>query len=200
MNDQDFFVHPTAICQSKSIGTGTRVWAFCNVQEKAVIGVDCNIGDHCFVENGVVVGDRVTIKNGVSLWSGVTLEDDVFVGPNAVFTNDVKPRSKVYHDEPDRTLIQLGATIGANAVIIAGHTVGRYAFIGAGAVLTRSAPDFTIWLGNPARQVGFACKCAERLPSEDDRPDTILTCTCGLRYRLAHGLVTPLPEGGEGDL
>lgn len=200
MNKQNYFVHPTAICESKSIGSGTRIWAFCNVQTGAVIGGDCNIGDHSFVENGVVVGDRVTVKNGVSLWSGITFEDDVFVGPNAVFTNDIKPRSKVYHDEPDRTLIQQGATIGANSVIIAGHTVGRYAFIGAGAVLTKSAPDFTIWLGNPARQVGYVCKCAERLPSEDDRSDSILTCTCGLRYRLAAGLLTQLPEGGEGAL
>lgn len=200
MNEHDYFVHRSAICESKSIGTGTRIWAFCNVQAGAVIGVDCNIGDHCFVENGVVVGDRVTVKNGVSLWSGVTLEDDVFVGPNAVFTNDIKPRSKVYHDDPDRTLIQQGATIGANAVIIAGHTVGRYAFVGAGAVLTKSAPDFTIWLGNPARQVGYVCKCAERLTNPDDQLDTILTCACGLKYRLAAGLLEQLPEGGEGAL
>lgn len=198
MNEHDYFVHPSAICESKSIGSGTRIWAFCNVQSKAVIGEDCNICDHCFVENDVVVGDRVTIKNGVSLWSGVTLEDDVFVGPNAVFTNDVKPRSKVYHDEPDRILVQQGATIGANATIIAGNDVGRYAFIGAGAVLTKSAPDFTIWLGNPARHAGFVCKCAERLTNPDSLSDAILTCACGLRYQLTDGLLTHLPDGGEG--
>lgn len=198
MNEHDYFVHPSAICESKTIGTGTRIWAFCNVQAGAIVGIDCNVCDHCFVESDVVVGDRVTVKNGVSLWSGVTLEDDVFVGPNAVFTNDVKPRSKVHHNEPDRTVIQQGATIGANAVIIAGHTVGRYAFIGAGAVLTKSAPDFSVWLGNPARQAGFVCKCAERLPNPDDQPNPILTCTCGLRYRFAGSLLTHLPDGGEG--
>jgi len=183
---------------SKNIGSGTRIWAFCNVQEGAVIGGDCNVCDHCFVESGVVVGDRVTIKNGVSLWWGVRLEDDVFVGPNAVFTNDVKPRSKVYHDEPDPSLIRQGATIGANAVIIARLTVGRYAFIGAGAVLTKSAPDFTMWLGNPARQAGFVCKCAERLTTPDGQSSPILSCTCGLKYRLAAGQLTLLPNGGEG--
>jgi acetyltransferase-like isoleucine patch superfamily enzyme len=198
MNEQKFFVHPKAICESNSIASGTRIWAFCNVQEKAVIGKDCNICDHCFVENNVVVGDRVTLKNGVSLWEGVKLEDDVFVGPNAVFTNDIKPRSKVYHDEPDRTLVRQGATIGANAVIIAGNTVGRYAFIGAGAVLTKSAPDFTIWLGNPARQAGFVCKCAERLTKPDDQSETILTCSCGLKYQFTAGLLALISDGGEG--
>ena len=151
MTDKEFYVHPTALVATKYIGKGTRIWAFANVQQDASIGADCNICDHCFVERNVVVGDRVTVKNGVSLWEGVVLEDDVFVGPNAVFTNDIRPRSKVYHDELDKTLVKQGATIGANATIVAGHTIGRYAFIGAGAVVTKNVPDFSLWYGNPAR-------------------------------------------------
>ncbi|HQL25172.1 MAG TPA: acyltransferase, partial [candidate division Zixibacteria bacterium] len=153
----------------------------CNVQAGVTIGADCNVCDHCFVERGAVIGDRVTIKNGVAVWEGVVLEDDVFVGPNAVFTNDVYPRSKVYHAEVARTLVQRGATIGANAVIVAGHTIGQWAMIGAGAVLTKDAPDFTLWYGNPARLIGYVCRCAQRLEVGPD-PDAI-RCACGLVYR-----------------
>jgi len=198
MTDSEPFVHPSAIVASKQIGAGTRVWAFCNVQAGAVIGRDCNIGDHCFIENSVVLGDRVTVKNGVSLWDGLVVEDDVFIGPNAVFTNDVYPRSKVYHEQPAQTLIREGATVGANAVIIAGHTVGRYAFIGAGAVVTRDVPDFTLWRGNPARQVGFVCKCAERLGVDASfNSSAEVICTCGLSYRLIDGRLAPTNDGGE---
>ncbi len=196
MADSEYFVHPKAICDSSNIGTGTRIWAFSNIQERAVIGADCNICDHCFVEHDVTIGDRVTVKNGVSLWTGVTIEDDVFIGPNAVFTNDIKPRSKVFHDQPDRTLIRLGATIGANAVIIAGHTVGRFAFIGAGAVLTKDAPDFTLWLGNPARIAGYVCACAERLDGDAVERGDVVTCSCGRKYRLENKVVIKLPDGG----
>jgi len=198
MADSKPFIHSSAIVDSQRIGAGTRIWAFCNVQEKAVMGRDCNICDHCFIENNVLLGDRVTVKNGVSLWDGVVVEDDVFIGPNAVFTNDVYPRSKVYYEQPTRTLVRAGATIGAGAVIVAGHTIGRFAFIGAGAVVTRDVPDFTLWLGNPARQVGFVCRCAKRLEIVDagaDRDDIV--CDCGRRYWLSEGRLTPSDDGGE---
>jgi len=190
MADREYFAHDTALVTSERIGKGTRIWAFCNVQRDAVVGEDCNICDHCFVENNAVIGDRVTIKNGVSIWDGVVLENDVFVGPNAVFTNDVHPRSKVYHDDVDRTLVRLGATVGANAVVVAGHTIGRYAFIGAGAVVTRDVPDFSLWLGNPARMAGYVCKCARRLnlePAGRGKSEVRCRCVCGLKYRLDDG-------------
>ena len=187
MSTQEFFVHDTALVATDRIGPGARIWAFCNVQEGAVIGADCNIGDHCFIEKNVILGDRVTVKNGVSLWEGVRLEDDVFIGPGAVFTNDIYPRSKVYDAPLARTLVREGATIGAGAIVIAGHTVGRYAFIGAGAVVTKDVPDFSLWYGNPARMVAYVCKCARRLdlvPRAGGEASTACRCECGREYRL----------------
>jgi UDP-2-acetamido-3-amino-2,3-dideoxy-glucuronate N-acetyltransferase len=147
--------HPTALVQSQNIGAGTRIWAFVNILPGAVIGSDCNICDRVFIENQVRLGNRVTIKCGVSLWDGVTLEDDVFVGPGAVFTNDLYPRSKQYLKEPMRTLVRRGASIGANATILAGVTIGLQAMVGAGAVVTRDVPPHAIVVGNPARIRGY---------------------------------------------
>ncbi len=192
MGSKNFFVHDTAIVESNQIGDKSRIWAFCNVQKGVVLGNNCNVCDHCFIESNVTVGNNVTIKNGVSLWDGVTVEDDVFIGPNAVFTNDIKPRSKVYHQELDKTLIRQGATIGAGAVIVAGHTIGRYAFIGAGAVVTKDVPDFTIWYGNPAIQQGYICKCSEKLEFRlEDTKNTqgVCACGCGGEYELIDGVV-----------
>lgn len=183
----EYHVHPNALVASTQIGPRTRIWAFSNVQQDVVIGADCNICDHCFVENHVTIGDRVTIKNGVTLWDGMTVEDDVFIGPNAVFTNDVYPRSKVYLHEPVRTRLEQGCSIGANSVIVAGHDIGRYAMIGAGAVVTKSVPAYTLWFGNPARFVAYICKCAQRLSFTGDKA----TCECGLKYELRNGLAVP---------
>ncbi|MGY0233490.1 WxcM-like domain-containing protein [Longispora urticae] len=149
------YVHPQALCESTAIGAGTRVWAFAHVLPGAVIGADCNICDGVFVENDVVVGDRVTVKCGVQLWDGVTLEDDVFVGPNVTFTNDRMPRSKVYPESFQKTVVQAGASIGANATILPGVVIGRSAMIGAGAVVTKSVPPYAIAVGNPARITGY---------------------------------------------
>ncbi len=151
----DFFVHPNGPCESKSIGHGTRIWAFAHVLPKAVIGRDCNICDHVFVENDVIVGDRVTVKCGVQLWDGIRLEDDVFVGPNVTFTNDPFPRSKVYPSSFPETIVQRGASIGGNATILPGLTIGAGAMVGAGAVVTRSVPANAIVIGNPARISGY---------------------------------------------
>lgn len=185
MTDRDYFAHPTALVEAERVGSNTRIWAFCNVQRGAVIGSDCNICDGCFIEENVVIGDRVTVKNGVSLWDGTVVEDDVFIGPNAVFTNDVYPRSRVHHDEPERTLIKEGATIGAGAVVVAGHSVGRHAFVGAGAVVTKNVPDFTMWYGNPAVFVDYVCKCTRRLSFRHGEHQT--RCVCGLSYSLVDG-------------
>lgn len=186
---EKFFVHEMALVATDRIGEGSRIWAFCNVQAKVVIGKDCNIGDHCFVEQHVTLGDRVTVKNGVSLWEGVTAEDDVFIGPNAVFTNDLYPRSKAYLDKPLPTLLKQGCSIGANAVVLAGRTIGRFAMIGAGAVVTKDIPDFTLWFGNPARQIGYVCRCSKQLGIDDTAE---VACPCGRRYRLEQGVLSEL--------
>ena len=149
------FTHPNALCESEQIGDGTRIWAFAHVLPGARIGRDCNICDHVFVENDVVVGDRVTLKCGVQLWDGMRLEDDVFVGPNATFTNDQFPRSKQYPEAFGQTIVRKGASIGANATILPGITIGSRAMVGAGAVVTRSVPPNAVVVGNPAKIIGY---------------------------------------------
>lgn len=151
----DHFVHPLGLCESPFIGAGTRIWAFAHVLPGARVGVDCNICDHVFIENDVLIGDRVTIKCGVQLWDGLRLGDDVFVGPNVTFTNDRFPRSRQYPEVFPQTVIESGASIGANATILPGLTVGQSAMVGAGAVVTRSVPPHAIVTGNPARIVGY---------------------------------------------
>ena len=149
------FVHPHGICESKSVGAGTRVWAFAHVLPAAKIGRDCNICDHVFIENDVTLGDRVTVKCGVQVWDGVYLEDDVFVGPNVTFSNDPFPRSKARPARFATTNVRSGASIGANATILPGVEIGSFAMVGAGAVVTRSVPPRAIAVGNPARIVGY---------------------------------------------
>lgn len=151
----EFYAHPQAIVESTRVGRSTRIWAFAHILPGAVIGEDCNLCDHVFIENNVTVGDRVTIKCGVQLWDGIHLEDDVFVGPNATFTNDPFPRSKQYPTEFSKTIVQKGASIGANATILPGLTIGQNAMVGAGAVVTKDVPPNSIVVGNPARIVNY---------------------------------------------
>lgn len=148
------FVHPMGLCESTKVGAGTRVWAFAHVLPGASIGRDCNICDHVFIENDVVVGDRVTVKCGVQLWDGLRIGDDVFLGPNVTFTNDLYPRSRQYPDTFLTTTVENGASIGANATILPGVTIGAKAMIGAGAVVTRDVPANAVVVGNPARVTG----------------------------------------------
>ena len=150
-----YFKHDTALVESSHIGEGTRVWAYAHVLEGAEIGEDCNICDHTFIENDVVLGDRVTVKCGVQLWDGLRVEDDVFIGPNATFTNDKWPRSKQHLAKYPRTVIKRGASIGANATILPGLTIGDNAMVGAGAVVTHHVPPHAKVVGNPARIVGY---------------------------------------------
>ena len=177
--DPSVFVHALALCESDDVGPRTRVWAFAHILPGARVGADCNVGDHAFVEGGAVVGDGVTIKNGVLLWSGVTVEDGAFLGPGAVFTNDAGPRAP-YPKGPAgwrATLVRRGATVGANATVLSGLTIGRWAMVGAGAVVTADVPDHGLVVGNPARQAGWACECGRTLPER-------LACACGRSYRL----------------
>ncbi len=153
------FVHPMAIVETADIGHGTRIWAFAHILSGAVIGCDVNICDNVFVEGNTVIGDRVTIKCGVQIWEGVRLEDDVFVGPNATFTNDLFPRSKQYPESFTATYVRRGASIGANATILAGITIGERAMVGAGAVVTKDVPPGAIVIGNPARIRGYVPDC-----------------------------------------
>jgi acetyltransferase-like isoleucine patch superfamily enzyme len=170
-------IHPTADVAGKDIGENTSVWQFVVILPKAKIGSNCNINAHCFIENDVSVGDFVTVKCGVYLWDGIVLEDYVQVGPNVTFTNDLYPRAKKPF-KISRTLIARGASIGANATIIGGVTVGEYALIGAGSVVTKNIPNNTLWIGNPARQVGYVCNCGNKL-------NTDLQCvTCNASYKL----------------
>jgi UDP-2-acetamido-3-amino-2,3-dideoxy-glucuronate N-acetyltransferase len=150
------FLHQSAIVESTKIGRGTRIWAMAHILPGAVIGEDCNICDHTFVENDVTIGSRVTIKCGVQLWDGITVEDDVFIGPNATFTNDPFPRSKQYPTKFSKTLIQAGASVGANATILPGITIGQRSMVGAGAVVTRDVPPLAIVAGNPGRIIGYS--------------------------------------------
>lgn len=161
-----FFQHPQSLVEAKTIGDGTRIWAFAHVLPGALIGSECNICDHVFIENDVVIGDRVTIKCGVQIWDGVRLEDDTFVGPNVTFTNDLFPRSKVYPDTFAQTTIRTGASIGANATILAGITIGRNAMVGAGAVVTKDVPANAVVVGNPARIKGYITTVPQRQASE----------------------------------
>ena len=189
MLEKKFFVHPKALVESENIGDHTRIWAFAHVMSGAHIGADCNIGDHAFVEAGVRLGNNVTVKNGVSIWQGVEVDDEVFLGPNCVFTNDPNPRAyiKKTGDSLVSTRIRTRVTIGANATIVCGITIGQYAFIGAGTVVLRDVPDFAMMVGNPARQIGWMCVCATKLVTPSAlKSDSSVTCSsCGSLFTLS---------------
>jgi acetyltransferase-like isoleucine patch superfamily enzyme len=156
-------IHPLSDVQTNAIGDNTSVWQFAVILNKATIGCNCNINCHIFIENDVVVGDYVTIKSGVYLWDGITIEDNVFIGPNVTFTNDRYPRSKSYPEEFQRTTISVGASIGANATILGGISIGRFALVGAGSLVTKDVPDFALVYGNPAKVQGWVDKKGNKL-------------------------------------
>lgn len=178
------FIHETTVIDpGAQIGEGTRIWHFCHISAGAAIGQDCSFGQNCFVADGVIVGDRVKVQNNVSLYEGVTIEDDVFIGPSAVMTNVKTPRAEVSRkDNYQNILIQKGATIGANVTLICPLTIGAYAFVAAGSVVTADVPDHALVQGNPARQVGWASHHGLPLPAPD--ADGFLICPeSGSRYR-----------------
>jgi len=184
MSDQPYFAHPTAIVDELcDIGDGTKIWHFCHVMKGARIGRQCVLGQNVFVANDVVIHNNVKIQNNVSVYTGVELEDDVFCGPSCVFTNVSNPRSEIIrHHLYERTLVQRGATIGANATIVCGTTIGRYAFIGAGAVVRRAVPDYALMLGVPAVRKGWMSRHGHRLPAPDAQG--VMVCPeSGWRYK-----------------
>ena len=163
--NNDFFIHPTAVVDDgASVGSGTRIWHWCHIMSGVKIGKNCNLGENAFIETGVVLGNNVKVKNNVALYTGIECKDNVFLGPNCVFTNVSNPRSFIERkSEFKKTIIYEGATIGANATIVCGHDIGRYAFIGAGSVVTKEVPDYTMVVGNPARFYAHVCKCGCKL-------------------------------------
>ena len=179
------------------IGSGTRIWHFCHVMPQAQIGRDCSIGQNVFIGSEVSVGHNVKIQNNVSVYTGVTIEDDVFLGPSMVFTNVINPRSHVpRRGEYQSTLVKQGASIGANATIVCGVTLGRYAFVGAGAVVTRDVPDYGLVYGAPATIQGWMCQCGVRLQFEADGGQEKAVCdNCGVRYLKDAAAVGPVASG-----
>lgn len=178
---QGGFVHPKALVEfGAQLGSRTRVWAFAHILPGAIIGEDCNICDHVFIENDVVIGNRVTVKCGIYIWDGTRIEDDVHLGPNVVFSNDKYPRSQQAFTLR-RTVVHQGASIGANSTILPGVVIGESAMIGAGGVVTKDVPPFTLVVGNPARKVGHVCVCGRRI--QVSRQDGCLVCVdCQREY------------------
>lgn len=184
----DYFVHESSyVDDGAQIGAGSKIWHFCHVMSGAVIGERCNLGQNVVVMPGTRIGNNVKIQNNVSIYEGVELEDDVFCGPSCVFTNVTNPRSHVSRKHEYRTTrVGRGATIGANATIVCGVTLGAYAFVGAGAVITSDAPAYGLMVGVPARRVGWMCQCGERLRVSAG----VATCgACGTVYREANGVL-----------
>lgn len=179
--DKEAFVHESAyVDDGATIGAGTRIWHFCHVLGGAVIGERCSLGQNVVVMSGTRIGDNVKIQNNVSVYEGVELESDVFCGPSMVFTNVINPRSHVSRKtEYKRTLVKRGASIGANATIVCGSTLGEYAFVGAGAVVAKDVPPYALMVGVPARRIGWMCQCGERLPDSG----TGICAACGATYR-----------------
>lgn len=194
----DYFVHESSyVDDGAEIGNGTKIWHFCHVMPHSRIGERCNIGQNVLVSTDVIIGNNVKIQNNVSLYTGVVVEDDVFLGPSMVFTNVINPRSHVSRkDEYKQTLVRKGASVGANATIVCGTTLGRYCFVGAGAVVTKDVPDYALVYGSPARVRGWMCQCGEQLKFIEQNGVEAAKCkSCGDSYRKQNQIV--IPERGE---
>jgi UDP-2-acetamido-3-amino-2,3-dideoxy-glucuronate N-acetyltransferase len=190
--EKNYFVHESSyVDEPCEIGEGTKIWHFSHVMKNSKIGRHCNIGQNVVISPDVTIGNNVKIQNNVSVNTGVELEDDVFCGPSMVFTNVVNPRSHVSRkDEYRKTLVKKGASIGANATVVCGHTVGRFAFIGAGSVVTKDIPDYALIVGNPGRLMGWMCECGIRLEFSRDAAEQSCSCSaCGKQYVRRDGLV-----------
>lgn len=192
---ENYFVHPSAVVdQPCEVGEGTKIWHFCHVSSGARLGKGCNLGQNVFVAGSVVIGDNVKIQNNVSIYDGVVIEDDVFCGPSMVFTNVRNPRSHVNRrGQYSRTLVCRGATMGANSTVVCGITIGRFAFIAAGAVVTHDVPDYALVVGVPGRIVGWMSAHGERLPSFDENGRARCPDSAEL-YEMREGRVAPITE------
>jgi UDP-2-acetamido-3-amino-2,3-dideoxy-glucuronate N-acetyltransferase len=188
-----FFVHPTAeVAPDATIGNGTYIWHQCQIMPGARVGANCKLGKSVYVDFGVQIGDRVKIQNGISVYKGVTIEDDVLLGPHMAFTNDLYPRAFNDRYEVVPTLVKKGASVGANATIVCGVTLGNYCMVGAGAVVTTDVPDFGLVVGNPANMVGYVCECGARLSVDyRKRRDREVSCgACGKQFRIEPGMLS----------
>lgn len=190
---KSYYAHPTAVIdEGCEIGAGTKIWHFSHIMPNCKIGENCNIGQNVVVSPEVVLGNNVKVQNNVSIYTGVVCEDDVFLGPSMVFTNVINPRSAIKRrDQYLKTLVKHGATIGANATIVCGHDIGRFAFIGAGAVVTKTVPDYALVIGNPARQAGWMSEYGHRLKFNSEN---FAECPEGKeRYKIDNDIVTKCP-------
>ena len=183
-------IHRLADVQTKKIGIGTNIWQFCVVLEHAVIGELCNVNCNVFIENDVIIGDRVSIKSGVQLWNGLRIENDVFVGPNVTFINDKEPRSKRYPNFFQKTIIKNNASIGANATILGGLTIGSYSMVGAGSVITKNVPDRALVFGNPGKIKGWLNEDGTKMTSSNK----ILIDNKGNKWKVIKNKIVPLNE------
>ena len=190
---KDYYVNETSIIgKDVKIGDKTRIWQFCNIMDNVHIGSECNIGQNVFIESGVKIGDHVKIKNNISLYKGVVCEDGVFLGPNCVFTNVINPRAFIEKkDEIKETIIRKGATVGANATVVCGNSIGKYAMVGAGSVVTHDVKDYELVVGNPARRIGYVCKCGETLDKDMKCPK------CESIYHMTDNGVKPVKDNKE---
>lgn len=192
LNEQGYYAHPSAIIdEGCSIGAGTKIWHFSHIMPNCVIGENCNIGQNVVISPEVVLGRNVKVQNNVSIYTGVQCEDDVFLGPSMVFTNVINPRSAVNRkNQYAKTIVRKGASIGANATIVCGHDIGRYAFIGAGAVVTKTVPDYALVIGNPARQTGWMSEFGHKL--QFDAAGKAACPESNEQYQLNNGVVTKI--------
>lgn len=193
----NYFAHPTAVIDEDcQIGEGTKIWHFSHIMSNCIIGEQCNLGQNVVVSPGVVLGRNVKVQNNVSIYTGVKCEDDVFLGPSMVFTNVINPRSAIVRkNEYKETLVRKGASIGANATVICGHTIGEYALIGAGAVVTKDVKDYALIIGNPGRQVGWVSEYGHKLEFNEK---SLATCPeTQQQYQLKDNLVTKVGNGKE---
>lgn len=191
-DSKNYFAHETAVIdEGCEIGAGTKIWHFSHVMSNCKIGENCNLGQNVVISPQVVLGNNVKIQNNVSIYTGVICEDDVFLGPSMVFTNVINPRSAINRkSEYAKTVVKKGATIGANSTIVCGHDIGRFAFIGAGAVVTKNVPDYALVIGNPARQTGWMSEYGHKL---NFNLDFVAVCPeSGEKYRLENGTVIKL--------
>ena len=194
MDTKNYFVHESSyVDEPCQIGKGTKIWHFSHVMKNAVIGENCNIGQNVVVSPDVQLGNNVKIQNNVSVYTGVVCEDDVFLGPSMVFTNVINPRSGVIRkEEYMKTVVKKGASIGANATIVCGNNIGKYAFIGAGAVVTKEVPDYALMVGNPSKNIGWMSEFGERL--NFDSTGIAICDNTGLKYKLINNLVHKIDE------
>ena len=194
----DSFIHSSSfVDEGAVIGEGTKIWHFCHIMPKTQIGENCNIGQNVFVASDVVIGNNVKIQNNVSIYTGVILDDDVFLGPSMVFTNVINPRSHVNRrGEYMSTHVKRGVTIGANATVVCGATLGEYSFVGAGAVVTKNVPPYALVYGNPAQIQGWFCQCGIKLPFSVEGQDEHVTCAeCGIHYQKSGEEIQQIGEG-----